>query len=211
MKESGIPQAESPTNKEIRGQFAGVDVAGVRKVERLCAKFDSLSFSQLEASGKRKIELPGSGTCNAWSMTLQRELGTGWALIAGYTGSRALHLWEQAEPNVNRWVGWPNNVPTGQKVFPARTSPLFSGRINPTFSEIRYQYPNANSYHNDLAVGLQKRLNQGFVMQASYTLSKTVDDGSGVTSTSGRSHIPVLQRGRSRLRCGTRSNTAHRR
>src|SRR5256885_6868427 len=118
-----------------------------------------------------------------WSLTLQRELGTGWALIAGYTGSRALHLWQQAEPNVNRWVGFPNNVATTQKVFPVRTSPQFVGRINPVFSEIRYQYPNANSYHNDLALGLQKRLNRGFVMQVAYTLSKTVDDGSGVTST----------------------------
>ena len=118
-----------------------------------------------------------------WSLTLQREVGSGWALIAGYTGSRALHLWQQSEPNVNRWVGFPNNVPSDQKVFPVRTSPQFVGRINTVFSEIRYQYPNANSYHNDVAVGLQKRLSNGFLMQASYTLSKTVDDGSGVTST----------------------------
>jgi len=118
-----------------------------------------------------------------WSLTLQRELSRGWAVVAGYTGSRALHLWQQSEPNVNRWIGWPNNVPTEQKVFPLRTSPQFVGRINPVFSEIRYQSPNANSYHNDVALGLQKRLNQGFVMQVAYTLSKTVDDGSGVTST----------------------------
>src|SRR5262245_49676780 len=118
-----------------------------------------------------------------WSLTLQRELADGWAVIAGYTGSRALHLWQQSEPNVNRWIGWPNNVPSDQKIFPQRTSPQFAGRINTTFSEIRYQSPNANSYHNDLALGLQKRLNRGFLMQVAYTLSKTVDDGSGVTST----------------------------
>src|SRR6058998_2228945 len=105
-----------------------------------------------------------------WSLTLQREVAPGWAVIAGYTGSRALHLWQQSEPNVNRWVGWPNNVPTEQKVFPLRTSPQFVGRINPVFSEIRYQSPNANSYHNDLALGLQKRLSQGFFMQVAYTL-----------------------------------------
>jgi len=64
-----------------------------------------------------------------------------------------------------------------------RTSPLYRGRINTVFSEIRYQYPNGNSYHNDLALGLQKRLNNGFVMQVAYTLAKTVDDGSGVTSS----------------------------
>ena len=118
-----------------------------------------------------------------YSLTLQRELGMGWALIGGYTGSRALHLWQQAEPNVNQWVGFPNNFPSAQKVFPLRTDPRYRGRINTTFSEIRYQYPNANSYHNDMAIGLQKRLTNGFVMQASYTLAKTVDDGSGVTST----------------------------
>jgi hypothetical protein len=118
-----------------------------------------------------------------WSLTVQRDLGTGWSAIAGYTGSRALHLWQQSEPNVNQWVGFPNNVPSDQKMFPLRTSPQYRGRINPIFSEIRYQYPNGNSFHNDLAVGLQKRLNNGFVMQVAYTLSKTIDDGSGVTST----------------------------
>src|SRR5437870_2323670 len=40
-----------------------------------------------------------------WSLTLQRQLASGWAVIGGYTGSRALHLWQQSEPNVNRWVG----------------------------------------------------------------------------------------------------------
>ena len=122
-------------------------------------------------------------TIYRWSLTLQRDLGAGFAVIAGYTGSRALHLWQQSEPNVNRWLGFPNNVPTDQKVFPLRTSPQYAGRINPTFSEIRYQAPNANSYHNDLALGLQKRLSHGFLMQSAYTFSKTVDDGSGVTST----------------------------
>ena len=122
-------------------------------------------------------------TIYRWSLTLQRDLGAGFAVLAGYTGSRALHLWQQSEPNVNRWLGFPNNVPSDQKVFPLRTSPQYAGRINPTFSEIRYQAPNANSYHNDLALGLQKRLSHGFLMQAAYTFSKTVDDGSGVTST----------------------------
>jgi hypothetical protein len=64
-----------------------------------------------------------------------------------------------------------------------RTSPLYQGKINNGFSEIRYQYPNANSFHNDFAAGVQKRLGHGFLMQLAYTLSKTVDDGSGVTST----------------------------
>ena len=113
-----------------------------------------------------------------YSLTLQRELPQGWALIAGYTGSRAVHLWQQNEPNMNQWIGWPNQ-PTGQKVWPIPAV----GRINPGFSEIRYQYPNGNSFHNDLAIGAQKRLNHGFLMQLAYTYSKTVDDGSGVTST----------------------------
>jgi carboxypeptidase family protein/TonB-dependent receptor-like protein len=117
-----------------------------------------------------------------WSLTVQRELQGGWVVIAGYTGSRALHLWQQGEPNINKWIGWPVQ-PTGQKIFPLRGTPQFQGRINPNWSEIRYQYPNANSYHNDLAAGAQKRLSHGLVMQLAYTYSKTVDDGSGVTST----------------------------
>ena len=122
-----------------------------------------------------------------WSLTLQRELGTNWVVSAGYTGSRALHLWQQGLPNIRKWDGWPNN-PTGEKHWTAG-APL----IQPNFGEIRIQAPNANSFFHGLGVGLQKRLSQGLQVQLAYNFSKAIDQGSGVTS--GGDELPQTQRG----------------
>ncbi|MBI4483405.1 MAG: TonB-dependent receptor [Acidobacteria bacterium] len=122
-----------------------------------------------------------------WSLTLQRELGSDWVVSAGYTGSRALHLWTQGLPNINRWEGWPEN-PKGPKFFPP------GGRaINPNFGEVRIQSSNANSWFQGLAVGAQKRMSRGLQVQLAYNLSKAIDQGSGVTS--GGEELPETQRG----------------
>ncbi len=115
-----------------------------------------------------------------WSLTLQREVAD-WILSAGYTGSRALHLWNQNRMNLNRWDGWPDNPPPGT---PKQWGPEAEdrGRIQPFFSEARIQTTNANSYYQGLALGAQKRLSHGLQAQLSYTFSKAIDQGSGVTS-----------------------------
>jgi hypothetical protein len=115
-----------------------------------------------------------------WSLTLQREFGTEWVASAGYTGSRALHLWHQNTPNLNRWVGFPNK-PTGRKQW---LDPAVVGvqRINPNFSELRMDVPDGVSYFHGLNAGLQKRLAHGLQLQLAYNFSKTIDGGSGVSS-----------------------------
>jgi hypothetical protein len=129
-----------------------------------------------------------------WSLTLQREFGTNWVASAGYTGSRGLHLLHQSLSNMSKWEGYPNQ-PTGRKYFPdldpgpAILAPL----INPNFGEVRTQSSNANSYFHGLAVGLQKRMSQGLSMQLAYNYSKSIDQGSGVTS--GGDELPDGQRG----------------
>jgi len=144
-------------------------------------------------------------TIYRWSLTLQREMGHGTVISAGYTGSRGTHLWTQNAANVNRWVGWPNQ-PTGQKTFPlapadrTRVDPVTRrapcdlplpackepsrGAYNPNFGiDMRIQSPSADSYFHGLAVGVQQRPTHGFQYQLAFNYSKSIDTGSGVTST----------------------------
>ncbi len=115
-----------------------------------------------------------------WSLTLQREFARDWVASAGYTGSRALHLWHQNTPNINRWIGFPNK-PAGPKQWanPAQSPPV---RINPFFSEMRVDVPDGYSYFHGLNVGVQKRLAYGLQIQFAYNFSKAIDSGSGVSS-----------------------------
>jgi hypothetical protein len=117
-----------------------------------------------------------------WSMTLQHDFGGDLVGSAGYTGSRGVHLLNQNLSNLCKWEGWPENTrPKRWPVPPAGTTCAL-GFINPAFGEVRTQSPNANSYFHGLALGVQKRMSRGFQFQASYNFSKSIDQGSGVTS-----------------------------
>ena len=115
-----------------------------------------------------------------WNLTLQREVMGDWLVSAGYTGSRAVHLWNQYVPNLNKWLGWPNQ-PTGAKYFPATNEAGFGGRIQPNFAQIRWQASNGSSYHHGLALSGQRRLRNGLQFQISYNFAKTIDQGTDVT------------------------------
>jgi hypothetical protein len=124
-----------------------------------------------------------------WSLTLQRELGADWLVSAGYTGSRALHLWVQGVDNINRWEGWPNQ-PAGPKFFPAVATTNY---INQAWgNNVRIQQPKGNAFYHGLAAGAQKRLSHGLQLQLSYTFAKAIDEGSGIV---GGDNLYGVQRG----------------
>lgn len=121
-----------------------------------------------------------------WSLTLQRQFSSDWVATAGYTGSSFMDLWWQGLPNLRRWDGYPSQ-PEGPKHFPEGAE-----LINPELADARIQYSNADSNYHGLAVSLQKRFSAGLHFQAAYTFSKTIDDGSGITSSGDR--LPQGQR-----------------
>jgi hypothetical protein len=123
-----------------------------------------------------------------WSLTLQRQFWGNWVATADYTGSRGLHLWHQTLPNINKWEGWPEQPAPGTKFFPANSTLL-----NPNFGEMRLQFSNGNSYYHGGSVAVQRRLSNGLQFSSAFTFSKTIDDGSGVTS--GGDELPQSQRG----------------
>jgi hypothetical protein len=123
----------------------------------------------------RYVEYDQSATSfYRWSLTLEREQGP-WLFSAGYTGSRAVHLWLDYEANPSRWVGWPNDVPSGEKQFRANL-----GLVTPAFSRITLFGPAGNSYYHGLTVNVLRRLSAGLQLQFAYAYSKAIDQGSGV-------------------------------
>ena len=139
-----------------------------------------------------------------WSLNLQRELGSNILLTAGYTGSRGVHLWIMERAELNRWricaerlpcdettqVGeWPDNPGPGQyKMFDEDLD-----LINPAFGVNRPQMPSGTSDYHGGAFSVSQRLTRGLQWQVSYTLSKAMDMGSGVTSNG--DNLPQGQRG----------------
>ena len=144
---------------------------------------DAFTMQQDQLAGTpimRYVEYDQSATSfYRWSLTVEREQGP-WLISAGYTGSRAVHLWADYEANPNRWDGWPNDVPSGEKRFQAS-----NGLITPHFSRITMFAPAGNSYYHGLTFNLLRRLSAGLQLQFAYTYSKAIDQASGVGSSEG--------------------------
>ncbi len=142
-----------------------------------------------------------------WSLNLQREVGTNWLLSSGYTGSRGVHLWMMERAELSRWrvcaermpcgpgtgraqVGeWPENPGPGRYKYFVEDL----GLINPNFGVNRPQMPSGTSNYHGATFSAQQRLAAGLQWQVSYTLSKSIDMASGVTS--GGDNLPQGQRG----------------
>lgn len=72
-----------------------------------------------------------------WNLTHQRQSWSNWVASIDYTGSRGLHLWQQALPNINKWEGWPEQPPDGlPKFFPAGST-----LINPNLERCGFRTP----------------------------------------------------------------------
>jgi hypothetical protein len=117
-----------------------------------------------------------------WSLTLDREIGN-WLFAAGYTGARALHLNVVTESNLNRWEGWPANVPTSEKQFPTRTADQVP--INPALTRLTVNHNAGNSYYQGLTLSVMRRLAAGLQFQVAYTYSKNIDNGSSAGNNNG--------------------------
>jgi carboxypeptidase family protein len=105
-----------------------------------------------------------------YNLTMQQPLPGGWQFQASYVGSRGNHLLRRFEENL---FPAPITRSDGSAFFPKD-----SGALNPAFGSISLVTSDAQSFYNALQVSANKALGHGLSMQASYTLSKSVDDGS---------------------------------
>src|SRR5262249_7560195 len=106
-----------------------------------------------------------------WNLSIEREIGWGTILHAGYVGSSGVHLLTNGDVNTSaRYTTLPNGTKFFPPDAPAR-NPNFGGPI----SEYRF---NGNSNYNALQVTLQRRFANGVQFHLAYTYSHSIDDAS---------------------------------
>ena len=103
-----------------------------------------------------------------WNLNVQRELLPNTMLEVGYSGSHGMNLIRQVFTN-----GRLATVTSDGRLFVAPGTPL----TQPNFSRMRYRVSDATSDYNGLTIGITRRMSRGLQAQASYTLSKSEDDG----------------------------------
>jgi Carboxypeptidase regulatory-like domain len=104
----------------------------------------------------------------AWNVTVERELFWKSLLSVGYVARRGLHL--QREADINQ--------PTLAARIANPTANINAIRPYQGFGSIRRTDNVANSMYNSLQVAWNRRFNSGLQFGASYTLSKSMDNGS---------------------------------
>ena len=112
-----------------------------------------------------------------WNFSVQQEMGRGRTLEAAYAGSKGTKLLGARDLNQPR--------PSTQQYNP---------RPNPAFNDINLLESRGNSNYESLQTRFQQTLQRGLSVLASYTWSKSIDDGSGFFSTTGDANYPQNSR-----------------
>jgi outer membrane receptor protein involved in Fe transport len=105
---------------------------------------------------------PPSPYLESWNFTIERELGLGVGLEAGYSGSKGTHLGRKYDINQ------------------VLRTPTSSVRPYAGFADIEYYYFGANSSYNAGTLTLHKRFEHGLFFRANYTYGKSIDVNSGL-------------------------------
>jgi len=135
-----------------------------------------------------------------WSLGIQRVFGANYTGEIRYLGTRGIHLPTQVQLNVQSPVTTANQLFTNLTGSTSvTTSPDANtlgnlkslSNIVPAFeqagftSKITSYLPSSESNYNALSLSLQRRFQHGFLLNAAYTWSKTMDDATAeVFSTS---------------------------
>lgn len=106
-----------------------------------------------------------------WNLTYEREIGWNTMVEVGYVGRRG--LFGQRERNINQ-------LPVGTR-FLAQNAGVNENALRPYkgYSFIRVTGNEANSMYNGLQLSVNRRFAKGLSFGGAYTLSKTLDSGSG--------------------------------
>jgi outer membrane receptor protein involved in Fe transport len=108
-----------------------------------------------------------------WSFSLQREIGSSRVVEIAYAGSKGTKLLGGRDLN--------QPAPSAQQPNP---------RPVPQFADITVLESRGNSNYNALQVRFQQNLRRGLAALASYTWSKSIDEGSGFFSSAGDPNYP---------------------
>ena len=109
-----------------------------------------------------------------WNLNLQHEVLPGTAVSASYAGNRGLNIMHQT--NLNTGIA---DVVNGRYVFPVGAQVRNQGFPN---LALLSQETSTDSWYHAVQLGLQRRFQDGFQMQVSYTFSRTIDESSQINS-----------------------------
>jgi hypothetical protein len=131
-----------------------------------------------------------------YNLSVERRLSGDVSLSMGYVAGRGVHLWRQSA------IDAAPSITVNGRPFVAAGTPAINAGTGP--GNIRYS--DAQSFYNALQVELKKRFSRNFQLQASYTFSKNVDDGTsggvagvGNDGTTSQPYDPKADRGLSGL------------
>lgn len=105
---------------------------------------------------------PPSPYLESWNFTIERDLGRGIAIEAGYSASKGTHLGRKYDVN--------------QEI----RTPLATTRPFPVWNDIEYYTFGENSSYQAGTVTLRRRFANGLFFRANYTFGKSIDTASGL-------------------------------
>jgi hypothetical protein len=148
----------------------------------------NISFNQQAIRNRFIDAYPKRADVLNWNFNIQRELGRGWTMMAGYVGSRSIHL-SAAADDIN--LVQPALVSGAGYVFPCNPAALGSGgtcagqqtgtRINSNWgggAGIRPVIYDGTASYRSFQSQVKKSLSHGVQSQISYTLGKCMDRSS---------------------------------
>jgi hypothetical protein len=103
---------------------------------------------------------------HVWNVNVQRDLWWDTVVTVGYAGSRGTHLLRSTDVNIP-----PPQVLADGTVF----IPAGSQRPNTAFSTIELKSSDGDSWYRALVIDVRKRWSRGFMLQSSYTWSRSED------------------------------------
>ena len=98
----------------------------------------------------------------SWNFTIERDLGGGVGIEAGYSGSKGTHLGRKYD--INQQVRTPSST----------TRPYVG------YGDIEYYTFGGNSSYNSGTLTVRKRFDRGLFFRANYTFGKSLDTASGL-------------------------------
>jgi hypothetical protein len=119
-----------------------------------------------------------------YNLTVQREVFAHAVASVGYVGSHGVHLFNQVNENLPipcsaakaPLPSWCPAMPSGTPG--SAGNPYSGGLTNPRFSVLGDAVPVSTSRYNSLQASLNRQFGAAFQLQASWSWSKCIDDGS---------------------------------
>lgn len=149
-----------------------INRGGLVRSNTFAVDFPTAYTTQREAlAGQSALEgvqyEPDQSKMYKWNVNVQRELPTQIAVEIGYTGTQGVNLFRQVFTNGREGI-----INADGRIQIDASAPL----RQPNFQRMRLRVSDGRSSYHGLTVGLTKR-GATFQAQASYTWSKSIDDG----------------------------------